>query len=262
MGYNITMLMLRPFLAVLICCLHTATPLSCYECTSMSGSCSETEWGTLTECPEDSVGCEITEVVSSSSYMPMFMRHCTNQGEIACETIEASHTCICAGEGCNKSWETAGEETSAPPDTTQGSKLKYYRCESKEDDCTEEDPGESVECEESNGCLISRTTLGDTTAMIRDCDNRVDAGCDTIVHGENNRTTEYCTCTSSLCNGDWVSAGATPSSTSPSPTAPSTTAPTPTSPSTTAPSTSTPAPALSYRNIVLIPVIVTHFLTM
>merc|ERR1712179_785440 len=187
MGYNITMLMLRPFLAVLICCLHTATPLSCYECTSMSGSCSETEWGTLTECPEDSVGCEITEVVSSSSYMPMFMRHCTN--------------------------------------------------------------------------------LGDTTAMIRDCDNKVDAGCDTIVHGENNRTTEYCTCTSSLCNGDWVSAGATPSSTSPSPTAPSTTAPTPTSPSTTAPSTSTqtsstPAPALSYRNIVLIPVIVTHFLTM
>merc|ERR1712179_725046 len=105
-------------------------------------------------------------------------------------------------------------------------------------------------------------TLGDTTAMIRDCDNRVDAGCDTIVHGENNRTTEYCTCTSSLCNGDWVSAGAAPSSTSPS-----TTAPTPTSPSTSSQTTSTqtsstPAPALSYRNIVLIPVIVTHFLTM
>ena len=27
----------------------------------MSGPCSEEEWGSLTECPGDSVGCEITE---------------------------------------------------------------------------------------------------------------------------------------------------------------------------------------------------------
>ena len=65
--------------------------------------------------------------------------------------------------------------------------VQCYRCESKEDDCTDDDHGDAVECEESNSCVITRTTVGEITAMVRDCDNRVEAGCDTIVHGENNR---------------------------------------------------------------------------
>ena len=67
--------------------------------------------------------------------------------------------------------------------------VKCYRCDSTQDDCTEDEHGEKVECAESNSCTISMSTLGNSTAMTRDCSGEVAAKCDTIEEGEDGKVT-------------------------------------------------------------------------
>merc|ERR1719347_363672 len=122
------------------------------------------------------------------------------------------HFCHCRDSLCNLDWISAGESepTQTPPGGSSSThytephvpQIQCYKCDSKENSCTESNPGSKGDCPQSSGCTISQ---GDGV-MLRDCGNSdSDFKCGTQTF--ENITTSYCHCRESLCNESWQKAG-------------------------------------------------------
>merc|ERR1711892_419773 len=189
--------------------------IKCYSCDSNEGECDDAHAGTEIDCAVEA-GCSISTDVSDGK--TLFVRGCSGEVEPTpgCTNEGDATTCFCMNALCNFDWNSAGSttdssDTTKPTEsTTQGPTLHCYKCDSTAGDCTEEARGKDVECPEAEGCTIRKTTGTDGDGVLmRDCSTEKDALCDTINNGDGKGTTQFCNCDTSLCNGDWSSAGST-----------------------------------------------------
>merc|ERR1712106_449694 len=89
-------------------------PVKCYNCNSMSGTCSGEDPGALEECPiQKRKGCYISK--ASYGTDTTFERGCTDvsdPAEYVCQDLgkqgQGLHYCNCVGNACNENWSTAG----------------------------------------------------------------------------------------------------------------------------------------------------------
>jgi len=194
--------------------------IKCYSCDTddNNGKCDNEYAGEEMDCPWED-GC----IISTDTHdgKTVFIRGCAvPDDEIKCihegVTGQDTTTCRCLGALCNLDWSSAGS-TTANAETTHTTpdvpKMKCYQCDSLTGDCSEEAPGQEVDCPETFGCTISKTITSDgTEGLVRDCSSEKDILCDTIENGGDvGGTTQFCNCNTALCNFDWTSAGSTTS---------------------------------------------------
>jgi len=197
---------------VFLMILSVAHAKQCYDCNSLSGSCTidGDSPGQLVTCPEDrAAGCFIDQMLTGEDehLKVVVAKGCTgehNPDGFKCSTNGVgSHEmtfCNCEADGCNKGWTTAA----GPP-------VKCYQCDSTQGTCSDTDYGTLEECplQERQGCFISRATYGTDTAYERGCTavtNPAEYVCQDI--GKENQGLHYCNCHGDGCNQNWSTAGA------------------------------------------------------
>jgi len=188
--------------------------IKCYSCDSNKGECDESHYGEEKSCPKDD-GCVLKKDLTDGT--TSFFRDCSGvlepePGWSGCSNQDGVTTCICLSPLCNQDWSSAGSTTASSDTTTPaGPTIRCYRCDANKEECTEEVHGEEVECAEAGGCTIRKTIGKDGDKLMRGCSAEKDVVCDTIDNGEDEGTTQFCNCDTSLCNADWTTAGSTQS---------------------------------------------------
>jgi len=174
------------------------------------GPCEEFEPGELQQCPVDkSSGCLISKLTIGDVTGPgKYTRSCSGSKPFPCRDYQGDqdeefiHECVCGGDGCNKDWASAGDDTTnTTPNPGDGQQC--YRCSTLEGaECSDFVTGEPVTCQApmDKGCFISH----EDDVYIRDCADSTEYTCD------DNKNGRMCTCKEDLCNEDFYKAGDTP----------------------------------------------------
>jgi len=185
--------------------------LQCYACDSEEGAgCTEFDFGETDDC-EAGHGCVIV-VDSEGGYRRECSKvadvedYCTEGGDGG-ETVTE---CQCSTSLCNSNLASAGY-TPFPPAPPS---ISCYRCSSSDGGhtCSDEDYGVEQLCQPGDGCLLSRETKpGVDDFFVREClpGEEVDNSCDTHDGAEEGVILKKCTCSTELCNKNWVEAGST-----------------------------------------------------
>ena len=104
-----------------------AADLRCYVCEhGLPGDdCDADHPGTLETCPMgDNKGCRISQYEDQNTGESYYTRGCSGKDEYKCDDYEGGeggdyHECVCEGEGCNKNWDTAGDNQETTTNNNQ-----------------------------------------------------------------------------------------------------------------------------------------------